>query len=105
MPKRKQRRPVYVQTQREARPRTCPGCRRVNDAATHANLERPGAPARLELGDVGVCAYCSAVLVVTADGFRLATERDVAALDPDLQRLVREYVPLPFDFHRRRSSS
>jgi hypothetical protein len=75
----------------------------VNDAATHAALERSAEPAQLAIGDVGVCAYCSAVLVVTADGFRLATEGDVADLDPALQRFVREYVPPPFDFHRRKS--
>lgn len=99
MSKRK-RRPAYVSTQREPRPRVCPGCRRSNDAATYVNLDTPR-PQHLELGDVGVCAYCSAVLVVVEDGFRLATEVDVAGLDPDLARLVREYVPPPFDFTRR----
>jgi hypothetical protein len=86
---------AYLNTNREA-PRRCPRCGSVNDAATHANLDGPTFEP-LSVGAVGVCGHCAALLVVTADGsFRLGTDEDLARLDPDLQKLVRSYLPPHF---------
>jgi hypothetical protein len=44
------------------------------------------------LDDITTCVYCRSVLVVTTVGFRLATDEDLARLDPDLRRLVFEFI-------------
>jgi hypothetical protein len=86
------RRPAFVSTAGEPA-RVCPACQRRQDAATTIALDGPGARP-LAAGDVGVCAYCAAVLVVeAAGGFRLATSAEYAALDPDLQAVLRDYRP------------
>jgi ribosomal protein S27E len=80
---------AHVYTSRTA-PIECPVCRRVLDAATGVALE-PGAVAEPAAGDITCCAYCGAVLVFEAAGFRLAATEDLAAVDPDLRRLVLEF--------------
>lgn len=83
------KRPALVYSARTA-PIACPICARILDAATGVALE-PGAVAEPAAGDITCCAYCGAVLVFEASGFRLAATEDLAAIDPDLRRLVLEF--------------
>jgi hypothetical protein len=75
--------------QTEARP--CPACGRVCDAATGVSLDDPRPT--LQIGDLSVCAYCRAVLVVTTIGWRLATQTEFDRLDPALRQLIQAFNP------------
>jgi len=78
--------PIFIKMDR-TRLRHCPTCRARLDGATGLSKD-PADQARMKPGDVTVCAYCSSVLVVTADGFRLAVEADLADVDPDLRTIL-----------------
>jgi hypothetical protein len=84
------RRDAFIHTARTP-PRRCPACRVVLNAATGVSLDPADAHPEIKIGDVTACAECEAVLVVTTIGFRVATDADLAALDPTLRRLVTEY--------------
>ena len=77
-------RDVFVHTA-ETAPRACRGCRAQLDGATGISDE-PN-PILTE-GAITCCAYCATILVVTADGFRLATDADLADLDDDLRAIL-----------------
>lgn len=68
------------------RPRRCPGCRAVVDAATAID----GSDAVPSAGDVTVCLYCARVLIFTIDGLRFPTlpELEQLAENEDLVRAV-----------------
>lgn len=77
--------------------RRCPACRTRLDAATA--ISRGAAPAKKPRpGDLTICAYCSAVLVFTAAGFRFAAETDLDGIRPELRtialRLIRDWKPI-----------
>jgi hypothetical protein len=64
----------------------------VLDGATGLSLDRePSERPVPRPGDLTICAHCATVLVTTAKGFRLATDADLAPLDPDLRRFFAEY--------------
>jgi hypothetical protein len=66
------------------RPRRCPGCSAVVDAATAVD----GSNALPSIGDVTVCVYCSRVLIFTADGLRFPTLDELEQLAEN-EELVR----------------
>ena len=68
----------------------CPVCHRRLDAATGVSLDPADTRPELKVGSISSCAYCGSILVVTTVGFRLATDADLADLDPVLRRLVFE---------------
>ena len=78
---------VYLHGPQRTRARPCPVCREVLDAATPATIDDP-TPPRMRPGDLTRCAFCSAVLVVTYAGFRLATDADLETLPPELRRIL-----------------
>jgi len=46
----------------------------------------------LSPGDVTGCAGCGTILVVTRVGFRIATDKDLATLDPMLRAVLLQFV-------------
>src|SRR5262245_56258377 len=89
------RRKAFVESHVEP-VRACPNCRAELNAATSTTLDaQPDAARTMTVGDVSVCAYCSAILVVTDAGFRLATQAEFDQLDPVLRRLVSTWTPIP----------
>lgn len=78
---------AWIQTSDRLAARFCPSCQRRLDAVTSATVgDRPDTAPVPEPGDVTICAYCGAVLVMTTDSFRLATQAEVDAL-PDLTKM------------------
>jgi hypothetical protein len=67
----------------------CPVCHARLDAATGISLSDPRPT--LKVGDITCCAYCRAILVVTTLGFRLATDEDLADVEPTLRRVLFEF--------------
>lgn len=79
---------AWIQTTGHLRARVCPSCHRRLDAVTSTTVgQRPKTAPVPRLGDITICAYCSAVLVVTAKAFRLATQDEVDAL-PELAKRI-----------------
>jgi hypothetical protein len=81
--------PVFVHTARTRR-RTCPACQTRLDAATGLSLtdRQP----TLSPGDVTACAGCGTILVVTREGFRVATDKDLSTVDPKLRAILLQFV-------------
>jgi hypothetical protein len=71
--------------------RRCPICRHRLDAATGVSTDTGDQAPRLVAGSITCCAYCGAILVVTTTGFRLATDADLADLEPVLRHLLFEF--------------
>jgi uncharacterized Zn-finger protein len=84
---------AFIHTERTDA-RACPVCRRVLDAATGVTLEGGDPRPTMAIGDVTCCAYCGTVLTLTAIGLRLASDADLANLDPTLRTLLFEFADL-----------
>ena len=69
-------------------PRTCPVCGRALDGSTGVSLDPKDRQPVMGIGDVTCCAYCGTLLSVTTIGFRLATDDDLASIDPALRTLL-----------------
>jgi hypothetical protein len=75
--------------------RECPSCHRRLDAMQSATIgRRPTGPREPAPGHATICAYCTAVLIVTEEGFRLATQVEIDALPELMQRLARDWRPV-----------
>lgn len=72
--------------------RECPVCHRQLDGATGVSLDPSDRQPTLALDSVTCCAYCGTILVVTTIGFRLATDEDLADVEPKLRGLLFEYA-------------
>lgn len=84
---RRKRRNVFL-TSARSRPRQCPVCGAVHDAATAVSLDQPMDHRGPPVGDLCICADCGALNVATATGFRVATQNEVDGLAPELQVLA-----------------
>ena len=81
---------VFVFTaQTDARP--CPVCGAQLDAATGVSSDPADPRPELAIGNVTACAYCGSILTVTTIGLRLATDADLANVDPRLKLLLFEF--------------
>jgi hypothetical protein len=80
-------RPVFLHDAR-TRARRCPICLHETDAAVALSVNPADPHPAMQAGAVTVCVYCGAVLVVLDESFRLATDTDVAELDPDLRTIL-----------------
>lgn len=72
--------------------RVCPVCQARLDGCTRVSLNDDGDDTPLQVGDISMCIDCKAVLIATADGFRLITQEEFDQIDPGLREL---YARLP----------
>jgi hypothetical protein len=70
--------------------RKCPVCRAALDAATSLSLDDGQWFQDMPDGSVTGCAYCGTLLVVVGSGFRIATDADLADVDPVLRKVLLE---------------
>jgi hypothetical protein len=83
---------AWIKSSEQLAPRWCPSCARRLDAVTSATFgKKPGRAPVPKPGDVTICGYCSAVLVMTPDNFRVATQAEVDALPELTKWLAREW--------------
>jgi hypothetical protein len=84
----KRRETAYIFSDQTAA-RSCPVCHAKLDATTGVSLDEQDQRPRMEIGDITTCAYCRAILTLsTALEFRIATETEIANLDPSLRDLL-----------------
>lgn len=87
------KRPIWLQQSGRLPTRYCPSCHTGLSAVTSATHMPHATPPVPRIGDVTLCVYCGAVLVVTTlDTFRLATQAEVDAL-PELTKRIAEGLP------------
>ena len=81
---------LWIQSPVQGKERACPACHRAMDATTAVTADNPGGkPLSPSPGDRLICAYCSVLLVMQADGTpRVATSAEIAALPGWMQHLV-----------------
>ena len=84
---------AFTATNADAPPRRCPVCHETLDAYTSISVDPADPCPTMKPDDVTRCASCAVVLVVTTIGFRLATDDDLARLDPDLLPILTEDFP------------
>jgi hypothetical protein len=79
---------AWIRTSGKLAVRSCPSCRRRLDAVTTATVGRKPTTTPLpKPGDITICGYCGAALVMTLDAFRIATQDEVDAL-PELTKAL-----------------
>ena len=83
-------RPAWIHTERDTLARPCPICGVVLNAYTSVSVDPAYRRPTMKADDLTRCAYCSGVLVVTTIGFRVATDADLADMDPDMRRVLLE---------------
>lgn len=69
----------------------CPTCKTGLDGATLLSTNKDQKAAIPEPGDLTMCAYCNTYLVVTEEGFRIATNEEVQRIDSELIRVLQEF--------------
>jgi hypothetical protein len=60
-------------------------------------LRPPETRPHLQPGDCTVCAYCRTALVATIQGFTLATDEDLAGLDPVVRQVLTALMTAPIN--------
>jgi hypothetical protein len=88
--RRKQRRSDVYITQGLIPPVRCPRCRTVCICGTGFGSSGPEVPTP---GCMVLCGECSTFLVLGDDlTLRLATDAEIAALDPDVKKIATDFV-------------
>jgi hypothetical protein len=96
------KREAFIHTAR-TEVRICPACSAQHDAATGVSLEPGDTHPELRVGNLTACSRCGTILIVTTIGWRPATDEEIDRLDPDLKRLLREFVQTRTDTRVPRS--
>ncbi|HET9253881.1 MAG TPA: hypothetical protein VFO16_01605 [Pseudonocardiaceae bacterium] len=84
------KRQVFVGPRIQVDTQYCPVCHEALNATRNIALDQPHV-AMPRPGDIALCAGCSTFLLQTATGLAVATERDIARLDPDGRRILESW--------------